>query len=60
MKRGNQSQSKDPSALTPREADCWELRCHGMSNAEIAEKLGIKPESVAVYLTRARAKLAGR
>ena len=60
MKRGNQSQSKDPSALTPREADCWELRGQGLTNAEISARLGIKPESVAVMLTRARAKLVNK
>jgi DNA-binding CsgD family transcriptional regulator len=60
MKRGNQSQHKDPSALTPREAECWELRGQGLTNQQIGDKMGIKRASVAVILTKARAKLLGR
>lgn len=36
--------------LTPRELDIIPLVARGLTDAQVAERLGIKPRSVAVYL----------
>ena len=43
--------------LSPGERDVWELRSAGMSNRQIAEKLGISIPNVSVSMSYARARI---
>ncbi len=43
--------------LTRRETDVLELLCYGMSNRQIAERLGVRYDTACVHLRRAYKKL---
>lgn len=49
--------SPEPRPLSPREAEVVQLVGEGLSNKEIALRLGINPETVETHLKRARGKL---
>ena len=53
---GSVSQS-DSYALTPREAEVLELLAHGLSNGQIAERLGVTVHAVKYYLASIYRKL---
>ena len=46
-----------PTTLSERETEVLDLAGHGMTNKEIAEKLGLSPHTVARHLANARGKL---
>lgn len=43
--------------LSPREAQSLTMAAHGLTDREIARRLGLMPRTVRVYLARARDKL---
>ena len=46
-----------PRVLTDRQADVLRLLCAGMTRAEAAAALGVRPDAVRKYLTDARVRL---
>ncbi len=50
--------TKYTNELTPREYETASLACHGFSNAQIAEKIGVSVNAVKLYLRTAYQKLS--
>ena len=50
----------EPIRLSRREAQCVELLCHGLSNREIAERLGLAETTITMHIRRARERLGAR
>lgn len=48
-----------PQKLTPQQQACVELLLDGLSNREIAERLGVELNTVKAHLLTARATLGG-